>query len=325
MSTFVLWDIDGTLIQNTPSAGTLYLDAIEHVTGVRPTVPVADPHGMTEGQLLTELMTLNGLDPARLHEVLFDLDALSREQHLRGWDRDPCAGVDAALAAVAERGWVNALLTGNGPNRARYKLLAAGIDPELFDWDHSYFGHESPTRHHLTAGARSALAEHTAVIVGDTPNDGLAADSAHIPFLAVATGVYSADELRPTNAVVVIDDLETGLPALLEAIDSRTVETTGTPVLDGDATDELDAVAETSESDEPAADATQDAEPDGDAVDPTEAEPEAAAEPEAEAESAAEPETEQPDEPASDPEHSGGEHDQDDETSDTDQLNAVPH
>ena len=52
MSTYILWDIDGTLIYNTPSAGALYIEAIEQVTGVRPTVPVADPHGMTEGQLL---------------------------------------------------------------------------------------------------------------------------------------------------------------------------------------------------------------------------------------------------------------------------------
>lgn len=218
MSTYVLWDIDGTLIYNTPTAGALYLDAIEMVTGARPTERVGNPHGMTEGQLLTAILEVNGQDPARLHDVLYQLDVLSREQHERGHSRDACVGVDAAIAAVAERGWINALLTGNGPNRARYKLLAAGIDPEAFDWEHSYFGHESPTRHHLTAGARSSLKGENAVIVGDTPNDGLAADSAGIPFVAVATGIYSADELRPTSARVVIDNLEVGLPQLLDAI-----------------------------------------------------------------------------------------------------------
>ena len=220
MSTYILWDIDGTLIYNTPSAGTLYLDAIEHVTGVRPTVPVQDPHGMTEGQLLLAILEVNGLDAARLGDVLYDLDVLSREQHERGWARDACAGADAAIAAISERGWINALLTGNGPNRARYKLLAAGFDPELFDWEHSYFGHESPTRHHLTAGARTALTNHDAVIIGDTPNDGLAADSARIPFIAVATGIYSAEQLRGTSALVVAEDLSSGLPSVLAAIES---------------------------------------------------------------------------------------------------------
>lgn len=219
MSTYILWDIDGTLIYNTPSAGVLYLDAIEHITGTRPTVPVPDPHGMTEGQLLLAILEVNGLDQGRLGDVLYQLDVLSREQHERGHVRDACVGASEAIAAVAARGWINALLTGNGPNRARYKLLAAGFDPEDFDWEHSYFGHQSPTRHHLTAGARSALTGHDAVIIGDTPNDGLAADSARIPFIAVATGIYSADQLRATSALVVVDDLEAGLPAVLEAIE----------------------------------------------------------------------------------------------------------
>ncbi len=218
MSTFILWDIDGTLIYNTPSAGSLYIEAIEQVTGTRPTVPVPDPHGMTEGQLLAAILEVNSLDASLLGDVLFQLDVLSREQHERGHVRDACAGASEAIAAVAARGWTNALLTGNGPNRARYKLLAAGYDPEAFDWEHSYFGHESPTRHHLTAGARTALTGHDAIIIGDTPNDGLAADSAHIPFIAVATGIYSASELAATTARVVVESLASGLDEVIEAI-----------------------------------------------------------------------------------------------------------
>jgi phosphoglycolate phosphatase len=107
---------------------------------------------------------------------------------------------------------------GNGPNRSRYKLLAAGYDLELFDWDHSYFGHEMPTRHHLTAGARDGLVGHHAFIIGDTSVDGLAADSAGIPFIAVATGVYTGQELRHTNAILVLDDLVSGLDAATATI-----------------------------------------------------------------------------------------------------------
>lgn len=251
MSTYILWDIDGTLIYNTPSAGALYLDAIEHVTGVRPTVPVPDPHGMTEGQLLVALLEVNGLDTGRLGDVLYDLDVLSREQHERGLVREACAGAPEALVAVKERGWTNALLTGNGPNRARYKLLAAGYDPEDFDWEHSYFGHESPTRHHLTAGARSALAGQRAIIIGDTPNDGLAADSARIPFIAVATGIYSADQLRHTSALVVVDDLSAGLDAVLDAISEVAAPASSEADTAGDAGTPADGAAPT-DADTPA-------------------------------------------------------------------------
>jgi phosphoglycolate phosphatase-like HAD superfamily hydrolase len=219
VSTFVLWDIDGTLIRNTPQAGSLYLDSIEQVTGIRPTVRVQNPHGMTEGQLLTEILLVNDIDVHHLPAVLERLDELSRVQHEAGHTREACSGAAEAIAAVAERGWTNALLTGNGPTRARFKLIAAGFSPDDFDWDHSFFGHLSPTRHHLTADARSALTTHAAVIVGDTPKDGEAADTAGIPFIAVATGAYDVQSLHATSALVVVDDLASGLDSLLAAID----------------------------------------------------------------------------------------------------------
>ncbi len=218
MSTFVLWDIDGTLIYNGPKAGTLYLDSIEQVTGIRPTVRVGSPHGMTEGQLLAAILEVNGIDVSLVPEVYSRLEVLSLAEHEAGALRERCIGVDVALAAVADRGWHNALLTGNGPNRARYKVVAAGIDESLFDWENSFFGHEAPTRHHLTATARAALADRAAVIIGDTSKDGEAADSAGIPFIAVATGAFSADELRETSALVVVDDFQSGLDEVLEAI-----------------------------------------------------------------------------------------------------------
>jgi phosphoglycolate phosphatase-like HAD superfamily hydrolase len=218
MATYILWDIDGTLILNAPSAGSLYVDAIRLVTGIVPSVRVPDPHGMTEGQLLGDMLELNGHSRELLPEVLTRLDILAREQHESGHTRDAAVGVDAALRAVADRGWTNALLTGNGPLRARYKIIAAGIDPEAFDWGHSFFGHESPTRHDLTAEVAESIGDARALIIGDTPKDGEAADSAGIPFIAVATGAFSVDELRATSALVVVDDLESGLADVLDAI-----------------------------------------------------------------------------------------------------------
>ncbi|CAN5309625.1 haloacid dehalogenase-like hydrolase [soil metagenome] len=218
MSTFVLWDIDGTLILNRPSAGAIYLDSIEAVTGVRPTARVAHPHGMTEGQLVRAILEVNDLSADALGDVMKRIDVLAKEEHESGLPREAAPGAHAALGAVTARGWTNGLLTGNGPLRAKYKLQAAGIDPDLFDPTHSYFGHESPTRHDLTAGARAALGGRHAVIVGDTPADGAAADSAGIPFLAVATGIYSEAELADTSALVVVTDLVIGLDELIETI-----------------------------------------------------------------------------------------------------------
>ena len=219
VSTYILWDIDGTLIYNTPKAGGLYVEAIRIATGAAPTERVPNPHGMTEGQLLTAILEVNGHETALIDDVLIHLDRLSLEQHEAGSnEREACKGTAVAIARFAELGWTNALLTGNGPNRSRYKLLAAGFDVDAFDWEHSYFGHDKPTRHHLTAGARDALTGHHAFIIGDTPNDGLAADSAGIPFVAVATGAFTASELRHTSAILVIDDFVGGLDAATATI-----------------------------------------------------------------------------------------------------------
>jgi phosphoglycolate phosphatase-like HAD superfamily hydrolase len=218
VKTHILWDIDGTLVRNSRDGAAVYVDAFTRVTGAAPRHFIANPHGMTEGQLLTELLELNGHPAAMLDDVLTELDARTRALQHTGFVREAVAGGQNALQKVANRGWTNALLTGNGPQHSRVKLLAAGYSTHDFDWEKSFFGDRSPNRPHLTSLVAPHLGDGTHVIIGDTPNDGLAADSASLPFIAVATGAYTAAELRGTNAVLVVDDLVRGLDDLLGTI-----------------------------------------------------------------------------------------------------------
>ena len=218
MRTHILWDIDGTLIRNSPDGATVYVDAFTRVTGGPPPRLIANPHGMTEGQLLAELLELNGHPTSMLDDVLTELDECTRSQHEQGFRREAVAGGSRALCEVTNRGWTNGLLTGNGPLHSRYKLLAAGYSAEDFSWETSFFGDRSPDRHHLTSLVAPRLGEGIHVIIGDTPNDGLAADSAALPFIAVATGAYSVTDLRSTHALLVVDDLVHGLDDVLGTI-----------------------------------------------------------------------------------------------------------
>jgi len=218
MSTYILWDVDGTLVQNGKDAGNLYHEAVELAFGASIADRLPNTHGKTDGQIVRETLEAHGLD-AGLHEsALGHLDELSRLRHVAGNHRLPCRGALHAVAAVAALGLPNGLLTGNSAARARYKVTGAGFDPESFDWRHSYFGERSPLRTDLTMRARRELGDARVVIVGDTPNDGHAADAAGFEFVAVATGAYSADALRETSAILTVDDLESGLDEVLAVL-----------------------------------------------------------------------------------------------------------
>jgi phosphoglycolate phosphatase len=226
-SLYVLWDVDGTLLLNGVNAGGLYGEAIELAVGHPLDHPVPRVHGKTDGQILWEALEENELSP-ELHPVASaHLDALSLERHLGGSRREIAPGIVEAVTAVGERGFVNALLTGNSENRTRYKMEGAGLDSGLFDWGHSYFGDVSPTRSEITQRAARGLAAHRVVIIGDTPNDGVGAEAAGIPFIAVATGHYSVGELSQTTAMLAVPDLAAGFDQVIDVLDALARQSNG--------------------------------------------------------------------------------------------------
>lgn len=214
----VLWDVDGTILQNGGRAGLLYDDAIRDVTGFEPAGDHPGEHGKTDAQIIGERLAEYGLDPALLPQVSARLDVLSEAGNAGPHARRLVPGVSEALDAVAASGWVNGLLTGNSPARVRFKFGGAGLSVDRFDWDHSYFGDRALLRTDITRAAAQALAGSTAVILGDTPSDGSAADAVGFPFIAVATGVFDEHALRATSAITVVPDLIGGLPAVLAAL-----------------------------------------------------------------------------------------------------------
>jgi phosphoglycolate phosphatase len=211
-----LWDMDGTLVRTTAKVGAnVYVDAVALAGGKELIGPVGLQHGNTDGQVIWSLLAENDL-PEDLHEVATaHLERLSSERDTRPEAREATPGITEALHAVAGAGWVNGLLTGNSATRARYKMEGTGIDPDLFDWDRSYFGSHARIRNDITSRAAEELAGSTVVIIGDTPGDGTAADHVGFPFIAVATGRFSVEELLETNAVLVVPDMLAGLPDVL--------------------------------------------------------------------------------------------------------------
>jgi phosphoglycolate phosphatase len=132
----------------------------------------------------------------------------------------PCPGVVALLdeLATAVPHATLGLLTGNFPETGELKLRAAGIDPDRFPiraWG-SDSPHDPPARDHLPPVAMERFRAHTGeaiepgrvTIIGDTPHDVACAHAHGCRCLAVATGLFTSEQLDAAGADRTFETLE---------------------------------------------------------------------------------------------------------------------
>jgi phosphoglycolate phosphatase len=227
MPKLVLFDIDGTLVL-TGGAGLRAMNrAFTDVIG-QPT----PPKGSTPGDALNGIPVAGRTDWSILQDTLarvgreLDLDLLGRLReryvvHLRDEILHPgtgfngtLPGVNVLLDALEPREDVYlGLLTGNFKDGAQVKL-------ERFDlWRYfrcGAFGDDAPDRNALVpvaleraaACGMPSFAAADVIVVGDTPNDVACAQAVGAVPVGVATGGYTADQLRQCGADIVFETLE---------------------------------------------------------------------------------------------------------------------
>ena len=214
---FVLFDIDGTLVL-TGRAGMRAMNrACEETVGHANALDGIAVAGRTDWIILHDVMANRGLslDAARLDDLRRLYIA-----HLAGEILLPGDGVKAVMPGIRplldrlqRRSDVRlGLLTGNFKDGARIKL-------EHFDlWKYfpvGAFGDDSADRNELVPIALRRASEHglgdfdasRVLVVGDTPHDVACAHAVGAVAVGVATGGYTADQLRETGADYVFTDL----------------------------------------------------------------------------------------------------------------------
>ncbi len=118
-------------------------------------------------------------------------------------------GAEEAIAAVRAAGARAVVITAKPELTARLSLNSVGLAPDdLFGEAHG------PEKAAVLADLGAA------VYVGDTPADMLAAVAANVHGVGVATGSFSASELRAAGAAHVLPSLA-GFPALYASITAR--------------------------------------------------------------------------------------------------------
>jgi phosphoglycolate phosphatase len=227
----VLWDVDGTLIPPLGLRDLLYCEAFKATAGREPTrllgsfagVELADAAAMLE---------LNGLRPSaeRLERFREQLEAAIDRHRERLARAGPAAGVERLLAALAEGGTVQTLVTGNVRRVAEVKVATVGLDRHL-DLEVGAYGWDAAERWRLVALAREragrkhgrVYASANTVVIGDTPLDVEAAQRGGAAAIAVATGPVGLAELEASGADVVLPHLA-DVEGVLAAVERLTGE-----------------------------------------------------------------------------------------------------
>jgi phosphoglycolate phosphatase-like HAD superfamily hydrolase len=215
----ILWDIDGTLISVASARRDKHHAAAILTFGGPDSAPPSWP-GRTDAEILLGLASAvdESPTPVSISTAIGHLEDLTASE-LAQFPALPTPGAREVLADAHKLGWKSALLTGNSPTRARLKLSSAGFDSE-FDWESSYFGHCHVSRQSLVREAietcRKESPKIPIVIVGDTVIDILAARSAGQPVIAVATGIFSLEELMMSEPSLAVADLAIGRFAFLD-------------------------------------------------------------------------------------------------------------
>jgi len=214
---FVLWDIDGTLVDTAGHGAGAFADAFEALFGRVPDGPVPMA-GRTDHEIALSILQQNRVEGGEAHlpGMWLELEAaLARKQDAIRADGRALPGAAQALEALARRsGVIQSLLTGNIEANAATKLGVFGLERWL-DLEIGGYGSDGGVRSELVAVALGrAEAKHgvqlsprDAVLVGDTPLDVAAALAAGARAVAVASGRAGEDELKAAGPDAVLRDL----------------------------------------------------------------------------------------------------------------------
>jgi phosphoglycolate phosphatase len=216
----VLFDVDGTLITTGGAGAVAWRRAFEELHGIPVDIRKTTESGMTDPEVgRVALRHALGRDASQrelaqaMARYLQCLPAAVEES--TAYEVMP--GVPELLRRLVEEGVLVGVTTGNVEAAAHIKLARGRLNG-FFSF--GGYGSDSSNRAELTRRALErgklvsggSLDLGSCIAVGDTPRDVVAAHGAGILSVGVATGNYSAEELRRAGADHVVETLEEGLP-----------------------------------------------------------------------------------------------------------------
>jgi len=216
-----LFDVDETLVHTGGSGARSWKAAFEKLYDIPADIGEHSSAGETDSQVARATFKgVLGRDPSadelgKLYAAyllhLADDIWKSEEYHV-------LPGAEQTLVRLGEAGVMLGLVSGAMEGAARTKLIPANLNRFFI---YGGYGSDSPDRAELTRLAiNKAIRLHDQLtpaqvyVVGDTPHDIEATKTAGAVSVGVASGHYSADELRAAGAAHVLVSLKEPFPGL---------------------------------------------------------------------------------------------------------------
>ena len=200
--TVLFWDIDGTLLTTAKAGVFAWEDAVRELTGREFALSSVRIAGLTDYQIAVKTFTALGIDAdeVRLRQLVDRYGDLLPVSLPRRQGR-VLPNVREILEHLRGRADVRSyLLTGNTRAGARAKLTHYDL---LRYFSDGAFAEDAQDRSTIAARAlelarrAGPIAEDSVFVIGDTPHDITCANAIGARTIAVATGGYAVDELRP--------------------------------------------------------------------------------------------------------------------------------
>ena len=213
MNKLILFDIDKTLVKSSQGHKAAFSIAFKEVYGIDTSIDVIQYSGMTDQQIIFDVLKLKGLDEEKIKSKLDLCFKKMIDAYLRIDNNEVLIlpGVNELLKALEEKKYLIGLVTGNLEAIARDKMEKLGIN-HLFKV--GGFGDEHINRTELVKIAIKKaksnfnfIFSNNVYLIGDAPQDMKAAKEAGIKSIGVTTGIYTKKQLENAAADVVLDNL----------------------------------------------------------------------------------------------------------------------
>ena len=209
-----LFDIDGTLLHCRDAVHYFgFCEVLSEVAGRPVTLDGVNAHGNVDVGIMRDAMACANVPETQWRPQLPAMrDQLCRyiDRHKSDFQAEALPGVRTVLDHLRARGATLGIATGNLGAIGRAKLEHVGLW-EFFSvggWSDAFETRADVFRD-AVAKMKEAAGEDAAIcVLGDTPMDVSAARANGLPVIAVATGIYSIEQLLLSPPDLLLKSLE---------------------------------------------------------------------------------------------------------------------